>query len=556
MISWIQNSFHKHFRWVFAIVLAAMAIPLIVIFSPSSGVGRGGNKIIERPFFNRNLGNEAEARTIFKDGSLSAQLKGANQTNDSQLQLYSLSRIAGLALSDELKIPRPSSDQVSKYIAALPVFRDEQGNFDQKRYTLFADSLKNNAQITTADANRVLRDDTRLDHLSKLLGGPGYVLPGDVKSQAVRADSIWTVAVATLDYATFDARVNLTEDVVKKFFTENSFRYEVQPRAKMTLVEFKNSEFTIAGNPTEAELRAFYTANVSRFPVPPEAAQPTDAKIAPATPATPVDNFAKVRSQVEAAIRTAAAQRLATKAANDFTIALYERKATANSTELTQFLVAQNRPGTLLAPLSADNPPADRAWLANYGEQITRLDKSRFFSDPLPTPEGAAVLLWNETLPAYQPLLSEVHDRVAADYQDNEKRRRFVEHGKALRTQLQAAIKAGTGFEQTATAAKLTVKTYPAFNLRQPPQDLPYETFGALQNLNAGQVAEMIASADKGYLVCALDRKLPDLSAANPRIAELRTQFMQYTALMNVSSYLSELVERELKKSSPVPGTP
>ena len=558
MISWIQNSFHKHFRWVFAAVLAAMAIPLVVIFSPSSGVGRGGNKIIERPFFGRNLGNEAETRVIFKDGSLSAQLKGAYQANDSQIQLYALSRIAGLALSDELKIPQPTAEQVSKFIAGLPAFRDEQGNFDQKRYSQFADALKSNPQLTTAEANRVFRDDTRLDHLSKLLGGPGYVLPGDVKSQLVRADSMWTVAVATLDYASFDAGVNATEDAVKKFFAENSFRYEVPPRARLTLVEFKNAEFTVAGNPTEAELRAFYDANVSRFPVPAEDAKAAGAKISltPAAPEKPADNFLKVRPQVEAAIRTAAAQRQATKAANDFTIALYERKATANSAELTQFLASRNRPGTALAPLSADAPPADRAWLASYGAQITRLDRTRFFSDPLPTPDGAAVLLWNETLPAYKPLLSEVHDRVAADYKDSEKRRRFVEQGKALRTQLQAAVKAGTGFESAATAAKLTVKTYPAFTLRQPPQDLPYEAFGALQTLNAGQVGDMIASADKGYLVCALERKQPDFSAANPRVAEMRAQLMQFTASSNESSYLSELVERELKKSAPVSGTP
>ena len=555
MISWIQNSFHKHFRWVFASVLFVMAIPLIMTFTPSSGVGRGGQKILERPFFGYNLGNEAQTRAIFKDGSLSAQLKGANQVNDQQLQLYSLSRIAGLALSDELKIPQPTGEVVSKYVASLPVFRDEQGNFDQKRYSLFADTIKNNPQLTTAEANRVFRDDARLDQLSKLLGGPGYVLPGDVQSQLIRADSSWTIGVATLDYATFDPGVNPSEDALKKFFDENSFRYEVQPRAKLTLVEFKHSEFTVPGNPTEAELRAFYDANASRFPVPPEAAKPADAKPA-LTPTTPADNFAKVRSQVEAAIRTAAAQRLANKAANEFTVALYERKAAANTADLAQFLVAQHRTAIALPPLSADAPPADRAWLASYGDQITRLDKTHFFSDPLATPDSVAVLLWNETLPAYKPMFAEVRDKVAADFKDNEKRKAFVERGKVLRSQLQAAVKAGTAFEKAAVDAKLEVKAYPSFNLRQPPQDLPYPAYSALQNLDTGQVAEMISSGDKGYLVCAIDRKQPDLTAANPRVAEMRAQLMQFTATSNETSYLSELVERELKKSAPISGTP
>ena len=554
MISWIQRSFQKHFRWVFVLVLAAVGIPMVVIYSPTSGVG-SSDSIRERPFFGYNLSSEVQTRVIFKDGSLSAQLKGANQINEQQLQLYSFSRIAGLALCDELKMPKASADAVSKYIATLPVFRDEQGNFDQKRYSLFSDSLKNNPQLTTAEANRVFRDDTRLHQLSELLGGPGYVLPADVKAQLARADSTWTVGVATLDYASFDAGVKPTEAALTKYFEENSFRYEVPPRTKLTLVEFKNAEFTLPGNPTEAELRAFYDANISRFPIPPEANKP--AETTPSlTPAAPVDNFPKARDRVEAAIRYAAAQRLANKAASEFAVALYDRKITANSGDLTQFLAAQKRVGIALPPLSADAPPTDHGWIASYGDQIARLDKTHFFSDPLPTPDGVVVLLWNDTLSAYKPLFTEARPKVATDYADSEKRRLFVARGKALRAQLQTAVKAGSTFEKAATEAKLEVKAYSSFNLRQPPEDLPYPAYSALQNLDRGEVAEMIATGDKGYLVCAIDRQSPDLSEGNPRVAEMRTQLMQFTASSNETSYLNELVDRELKKTAPISGPP
>ena len=551
MISWIQRTFAKHFRLVFLLVLAAMAIPLIVVFSPSSGVGRSGNKVLERNFFGTNLDNPAQATRVFSDGRLSGYLRaGYSALQGAQLQQYSLQRIAGLSLCDELRLPVPNSDQVSKFILTLRAFQDEQGQFDQKRYSSFADSLKSGAQINTADVNRVLRDDARLDQLTKLVGGPGYVLPNDVKQQLARVDASWTVQVATIDYAAFNPVISVTDDVLKKFHADRPFNYEVPAHPRLSYVEFKGEEFLPPIPPTEAELRAYYNANVARFPAPADPADPKPATPPAATPAT--DNFPKVHAQVETSLKKLAGLRGATKAANDLTIALFERKLTANSPELTDFLAAQRRPAKTIAPFSPDTPPADLPWLAEYGDQIARLSKDRFFSDPLTATDNVVVLLWNENLAAYKPLFAEVKERVTADYKEAEKRRLFNEHGKALQAKLQAAAKSSpAAFGTAAAAEKLDVKSYANFTLRQPPQDLPYPAFSALQGLAAGQVSDMIAAADKGHLVYAQEKKLPDLSPANPRYAEVKKQLMAFTASSNQNSYLGDLVERELKKTEP-----
>jgi peptidyl-prolyl cis-trans isomerase D len=547
MISWIQRSFQKHFRWVFALVLAAMVIPLVVIFSPSSGVGRGTSKLLERPFFGRNLGNETEARRLYGDGTLSAQLRGYNSGQSAQLQEYALQRAAGLALADELHLPQPTEAQVAKFVSTLRFFQNEQGQFDQKRYTAFGDSLKTGSQLTIADVNRVLRDDTRLSSvLTSIVGGPGYVMPHDIKQQLIRTDSSWTVQVATLDYAAFAPVLNPTEDALTKFHEENSFRYDVPARPRFSYVEFKGADFLPAAGPTEAELRAFYNANPEAFPAPPEA-----------TPApAPADNFAKVRAKVETALKASVSSRLASKAANDLTLALYERKLTANSPELAAFLAGQRLAVVAVAPFAPDTPPADKPWLGAYPEQIARLGRDRFFSDPLPTMDSFVVLLWNDSLPAYKPLFAEVHDRVAADFKDAEKRRLFAELGRTLRTKLQAAARTPAGFAAAAAAEKLEVKTYANFTLRQPPPDMPYSALNSLANLDAGQVAEMtVNSAGQGLLVYVQEKKLPDLSPASPRYVEMKSQLGHFTANTYQNSYLTWLVERELKKSEPT-GTP
>ncbi|MDP1581407.1 MAG: peptidyl-prolyl cis-trans isomerase [Candidatus Didemnitutus sp.] len=433
----------------------------------------------------------------------------------------------------------------------MPTFKDDAGNFDQLRYQQFADSLKGNREFSAADANRVLRDDTRLAALSRLLAGPGYVLNGDVAEQLKRVDTTWNITVASIDYASYSPTVAVTDAALQKFYDDNSFRYDIPARARLQLVEFKATEFIPTSNPSEHDARAYYNANAARFPAPTDASAnaPSFALGESATAVT--DNFPKVRLQVEAAMKEDISRRAASRAANDFTIALFERKVAANSSELGAFISASRRSAVNLAPFTFDAPPADRAWLANYAEQINRLNANRYFSDPLPTPEGFVVMLWQETVPAYKPMLSEARARVAADFTESEKRRQFTEHGKALRERLLANVKSGKSFAEAAAAAKLEVKSYAEFTLREPPQDLPYAAFGALQTLQAGELSEMVSTGEKGQFTFVVAKKLPDTSTSSARFAEVRKQLMQYTAAANESAILAALVEDELKRSQP-----
>ena len=547
MITWIQTYFHKHFRTIFAVLLGVTIISFIFGINASGGFGRGDHQVAERLFFGHNLNSEQENIRIAKDGELSALLRRLPFRYQQDLDEYSRKRVAGAALADELHLPVPNEKALSAYIATIATFQ-KNGVFDAKTYADFADSLKNNPRYTIADVNRVFRADARLEALIQLLGGPGYVLPADVRDLLTRADTKWSVNVATLDYASFDPNVTATEEALKKFFDEKSGNYEVPPRAKLSAVEFHSADFVATGPIAEDQLRAYYNANLARFPVPAEAAK--DPKAATGAPVI-VDNFAKVGPQVEIAYRMEMGTRAAIAAANDFAVALYERKATPNSPELGAFLASQKRTAVAVEPFSPDAPPATMPWLAEYGEQVARLNKDRFFSDPLPTPEGAIILLWNATLPTYQPGFAEVREKVSADYKENEKRKRFIAQGQMLHAKFNAAVKAGVPFEKTAADAKLDVKSFADFTLQNTPKDMPATTRESLQNLKAGEVSEMISSGDKGYLVYAAKKQAPDLSPANPRFNEIRRQLMAYLNANTSNAILSNLVQNELDKSAP-----
>lgn len=547
MITWIQTYFQKHFRSIFAVLLGITILSFVFGINASGGFGRPDRQTADRLFFGHNLSSEQDGGRLMRDGANSARLKGASQLEDSMIQQYALTRVAALALADELHLPIPSEKEVASYISTLRLFQDQQGRFDQKRYSEFADGLKGNTQLTTVDVNRIFRDDTRIEAVNKLIGGPGYVLPADVRDLLSRTDAKWSIAVATLDYASFDAGVTVTDEALKKFFEEKTGNYEVPPRAKLSAVQFNSEEFIPVGVPMpEEQLRAFYNTNLARFPVPPD----TAAKDA-AAPVAGADNFAKVRPQVEAAFRAEMGSRAAVKVANDFAVALYERKAKANSAELTAFLASQKRTATAIEPFSPDTPPAAMPWLAYYGEQVSRLSQERYFSDPLPTPNGAVILLWNDALPSYQPGLAEVREKVASDYKENEKRKRFVAQGQMLNAKLNAAVKAGTPFEKAAADSKLEVKPFTNFTLQDTPKDLPASAREALQTVKVGEVAPMIFTGEKGLLVYAAQKQLPDLTPGSPRFTEVRTRLMGYISSATGNAILGGLVKDELDKTAP-----
>jgi len=564
MISWIQRYFHKHFRLVLFVVLIAVAVPMVLVYNQSSGSFTRSDTAAARarPYFNVNLGNDEEVRRMDGDAEISALLRRQPVYYAEQVRRYGMARVAGLAIADEMRLPPPAADEIQKFTAGLDGFKDAQGNFDAKAYAEFGDSLKSGkARWTTADVNRVLRDDARLEALQKVLGGPGYVQDSEIVEELKNRDSSWNLAIATLDYKAWDPGLAVTDAIVQKFYDENTFRYKIGPRLRASYVEFRATSFIPSVPPIEAEIRAFYDANPARFPVPADAAKKDAAPLAltpGATPAQPSadDNFAKVRMQVLAAVMQESALRSALKVANDLTVALYDRKLAANSPELAAFFATTGLKPVELPAFNSQVPPPNHGWLTSHAQQLAQLNPQRHFSDPVRTPDGFAVLFWQETLPEYTPALAEVKDKAAADYRDDEKRRRFIEHGKALREKLAAALKSGATFEKAAAAEKLEVKAFASVTGGNVPTDLPNTALNNLLDLQPGEIGAMTSDADKGYLTYVAARNHPDLTPANPRYALVRTYLTNQAAGTRFSEYLGKRVEEELKKTEPTPAAP
>jgi len=552
MISWVQRYFQHHFRIVFGLVLLATIVSFIIAFGPGSSVGRGGGQrtALTREFFGYNLGSPEDQGRLFGDANVSANLQtGYSSIDSTDLQNYAMQRAAALALADQYHLPATTDQEIADFIKGLRAFVGEDGQFDAQRYAAFRDSLKTNPRLTEAAVRRVLADDVRADKVKKIIAGPGYVLPADVKAQLDRADSVWTLGIATADYASFSPSLPVSDVALAKYYEENSFRYTIPSRVVTACAYFPAAAYAGSIAVTEADVRAAYSANPARWPAP--AAKPAPAKPDPAA------DYAAVRPQVEAALKLERAQRIAAKVASDLSFALYDGKVAPGTPAFDALLAAQHVTLKPLAPFTREDGPAELGGSAEIANEAFKLGASRAYSDAIGAPEGAVVLFWKETLPPRQPLLTEVRAKVAADYAENEKRKRFVEYGKVLRSLIENRVKAGDPFEKsvtaaaTATSVKLEVRMLPPFSRRNPPKDLDSSVSGSLDRLEKGRVSDMSIVKDQGVFIYAIDKKLPDLSETGAAYSAMRAQLAVINARIGASSYLGELVEKELKKSEP-----
>ncbi len=513
MITWIQNSFQKHHKWLFGILIAVIVVAFVLTIGEQSFFG-GPPPPEQRQldFFGYNLASERESQRLFLAAQISASINREQQMIfGNNLEDYALARAAALHLADQTGIPDPTRDQFRDFLQTKAMFQGQDGGFSQTRFNDFTDRMQANPRITEDLIISTLAEDWRIDRISKATGGPGYTHPYEARMQYLEENSIWDIEVASWDFDAFDPEIDPDDSTLIDYYNDNPQRYEVPQQVRVSVVQFYAEDFLDGVSaPGDQAVAEYFERNKARFE------DQTEAESEEIT-------LDAVRADVVDAIRYDRARRLAAEAAESFTVKLFRERnrISRGSAEFDEAVAAFRGRVRELDPYSRDNLPTQTGIPRRILNAAFNLDDRDYYSQVAETGDGGAVLVYHETIPARIPEFEEVADAVREDYANEERRRRFIETGEEVRQYLEESVAFGATFRETAEEEGFRVQSFGPFEGSQPPEGFNPRHLQHAVHLDPGEVAGMIFQGNQGIFVFLQDRDAPDVDTDSPEIADM-----------------------------------
>ncbi|AWI08318.1 peptidylprolyl isomerase [Ereboglobus luteus] len=560
MITWIQKTFHEHFRFVFIALLVVSIIAFIFINNTSIGLGLFRAQVEKRPFFGINLAESRALERIQKDAIISVFFQfGSIPPKNEHLQQLAMKRHALVYTANQLRLPHPPGNEIKNRIKTLRYFKDAHGKYDDSRYLHFQVSPKigTGMDMTFDDFLRVMSDDLRIEHLQTLISGPGYVMPREVRNIIRQNEATWTLISAGVDFKNALKPVDADESHIKGYFEANRQKYAIAPQVRVDYIEFPSSLFLSAVSVTEDEVRAYYDANPARFP--------KSMTIAGA-PQSHDQGYELVRPNAEALLRQQRAQALAATSASELALALDRGGILPGTPEFDEFLKKNQVSAKPLPAFSRESPPAQ------FGRHAAAMAKEGFslnaearYSNPVTINQGAAILVWQESIPGRPAEFSEVAEKVKDDYINEEQQKQIQVVGKRIKQQVETDLKEGFPFQVAITRAAVgegagvTTKNHSPFSLRQRDArrqggrnapGIDRDIMNALWHLDQGQLSNMTIVGHAGKFVYAQNVKYPDLTEANPEYVRIGNDMAVRRANSAFDAYVQDLVDTELEKAN------
>ena len=173
--------------------------------------------------------------------------------------------------------------------------------------------------------------------------------------------------------------------------------------------------------------------------------------------------------------------------------------------------------------------------------QVFNLNDSRYYSDPIQNGDLYVILIYQGEEEAYTPELTEVLDKVTADYIEEQKRAKFTEKGAEIQGAIQMALSEGQSFADAAKAHNLTHQSFEAFKTTAtPPTGFGTDLVPQLENLDEGEVSDWVSTATEGVLVYAAKKSVPELTSDSEEVTAYLER--QKASTSNVQYIMQEMM--------------
>lgn len=552
MISWIQHHLIRHGRWIFLSLLALIIVAFVFTIGNTPGCTTDRSGYEPNLFYGIDLNSPREREAVVQKVSISAFLNRQQFRSEDQFQSALSTRIALLHLADVIGIPAPDQPTLAEYIKTKPAFSGPDGQFSPDAYTRMLDDLESNPRMSEALVLQVLAEDFRLDQVRDVVAGPGYLLPSEAIAQTIRNQTELELIVASLSFAAFSPEIEADEATLRKYYEENSQRYEIPERIEASYVAFRADAYMDqVPEADEAALRQHFAENRAAIVAEYEATQAPATEAGPEEAATekPAVTFETVRELVAASYAREQASRIANQAAQTFAFRLYRDEIKRDSATFNQLINQSGLSLTKIEPYTLAGA-RQRALSPELLESAFALGTHRYFSDPHPIDGGFAVLIFEGRIAPVIPPFEEVANAVNADFRAAEKRRLFSEKGVSLREELVAALAAGTAFSEATESLGLSTTAFEKFAVRNAPSNLNRSALEQAQGMAEGEVSPMLTSGGNGLFVYLQTKAVPELDRENEDVTQAKQMLQQWAMFSSGSSLMNELVDRGLPEAA------
>lgn len=551
MISWIQHHLIRHGRWIFIALLVIVIVAFVFTIGNTPGCTTDRSNYVAQEFYGYDLNSPRDTQELGRKVNLSTMVNtGRPVMNDQQFQVALPQRIAMLYLADQLGVPEPSEEALRDYIQSKPMFFGPDGGFSRDQFTRFADSIESNPDFPKGLFVTVMAEDFRIDQVREVMSGPGFVLPAEARVQTQRNQTTYKLATASLDYADFEPEISDDAEALTAYYEANKQNYEIPERAEASYAFFPTSKYLDAdASFDEAALREHFISKRAQFVAEFEAAQPAPEPVAEGeeAPEKPPVTFEDVKDAVAADYADAQAKKTANDAAQAFALKLYTDSIEQNSAAFNTLLSEYDISLKEIEPFT-EAGASKRALPAGMLEEAFALGQ-RYYTSVYPMDGGFAVLFLNGKIAPIIPPFDDVRDEVTASYKSEQKRELFSAKGESLKTELDAKLAEGTAFAEAAEALELTLADFESFEFSEPPAGLDRAAVQQAQNLESGELSEMITTASEvGMFVYVSEKNVPEIDANNEDFAEAETWLKQLSQYISTSSLSSELIGAGLEQ--------
>lgn len=541
MISWIQHHLIRHGRWIFLTLLAVIILAFVFTIGNTPGCTTDRSNYQANLFYGIDLNAPLQRDQLIEKASLSAYLNGQQNLRGGEVE----TRIAMLHLADEMGLPAPDQAMLAEYIKSRNAFRGPDGSFSPDEYTNFVDQFESNPRISKGLVVQVLEEDYRIEQVTEVLAGPGYLLPSEASAQAQRSRTTFELATAELAYADFTPDVAPDEATLRAYYEANKQRYEVPERVQASYVFFESERFADqVTEASEAELREHFAANRAQFIAEYEASRPQAEESDEAETDAAV-TYDQVKELVARSLAEAQAAEAAHHAATAFAIQLYQDEISLDSAAFNQLL---NTSGVRMIEIEPYTQAGarQRALSPDLLESAFTLPGKRYYSDAYEVDGGYAILIHKGRIDPVIPPYEEVATEVAANYMSEEKRRLFNEKGESLKADLEAALADGTAFSEAAASLDLKVNTFERFEVKDAPRALNRSALQQAQSLDQGELSPMLTLGGIGTFVYVASKEVPELDEEDPDLAQTRSMLKRWASFTTRSDLTNELILRGL----------